>query len=158
VKRWVWPLVGLSAIGLVASSAINFLARYGTITNVGPWEWILGVGCFVVAIPGFQWSGLQDKSKELKAYGRLVVAVIGSSPAWLRYPIIAAWLYGAFSAWTSMDLSFGTSLETDSTRELVGMSGVLMMVYSMSLAMLYSSAVKRLREDLADTQRRNVID
>jgi hypothetical protein len=113
--------------------------------DIGPWVWILGVGCFVVAIPGFQWSGLHDKSKELKEYGNLVVAVLGACPTWLRYPTIAAWLYGAFSAWTSMDLSFGTSLETDSARGLVGMSGVLMMAYSMSLAMLYSSAAKRFR-------------
>ena len=152
MNRWLWPLVGVSAIGLVSSSAISFFARQGTLTDIGPWEWVLGLGCFVVAVPGFYMSGLDDKSKGLKEHWNLVVAVLGNCPAWLRYPIIVAWLYGAFSGWTSMDLSFGTSLETDLAPGLVGMSGVLMMVYSMSLAMLYSSADQRFREHQVDSQ------
>lgn len=155
MERWVWPLVVVSALGLLSSSAINGFARLGTLASIGPWETILGVGCLVVAIPGFYVSGLHDKSKELKEYWNLVAAVLGTCPAWLRYPIMAAWLYGGFSAWTSMDLSFGTSSETNLARGLIGLSGVLMMAYSMSLAMLYSSTDERFRERLAGSRSGN---
>jgi len=157
MNRWLWSFIVVSAIGWISSSAIHFFARHGTLTDIGRWEWALGVGCFIVAIPGFYVSGLHDRTKELKEHWNLVVSVLGTCPPWLRYPIIAAWLFGAFSVWTSIDLSFGTSSETDLARRLVGMSGVLMMEYSMSLAMLYSSADRRFREHLAKSQNKGVV-
>ena len=150
----VWPLIVVSACGLCSSSAIHLYARLGTLTNIGQWESVLGVGIFAVGIPGFLVSGLQDKSVTLKQYWGRVVAVLGTCPTWLRYLIIVAFLYGSFCAWTSVDLSFGQSTATDlETRRLVRMSGVFMAFYAISLAMLYSATDEKFRERLVESKK-----
>ena len=146
MTRWARPLLTISAAGLLASLAINFFARLGTLTHIGRWESVLFVGCIIVSVSGLYVTDLHDKSKELKEYWKLVGAVLDASPVWLRYTIIVLWLYGLFCTSTSLDLSFGTAEATDAARELVGRSGGLIMFYSMSLAMLYSSTDGRFRE------------
>ena len=63
----------------------------------------------------------------------------------MRYTVSALWVYGFYSVVTSLNVSFGPSSNDDSTRELVMVSGGLIMLYSMSLAMLYPSTNDRLR-------------
>ncbi len=153
---WVWPLIILSALGLLSSSVINLYARLGRLTDIGQWESVLGIGIFVVFIPGFFVSGLHDKSVGMKEYWKRVVAVLGTCPIWLKYLIIAIWLYGALCAWTAKDWSIPPPLETDFARVLMGTSGIYMGMYAVSLAMLYSSTDEKFRERMANSQNGDV--
>ena len=146
--RWLWPLVIVAATGLLASSAVNFLARRGIVTELGVWSTLLYIGCFLVAIPGFYFTGLHDKSKTLQQYWNLVRAVLLACPPWLRYTVGAMWVYGFYSMVSSLNVSIGSSSNDDSTNELIMVSGGLMMLYSMSLAMLYPSTKDRLRAQI----------
>lgn len=143
MKRWIWPLVVVASGGLVASVGINVAVRRGMLANLGPWEPVLYVGCFLVGFTGFYVTGLHDKSKTLDEYWALMRAVFMSCPQWLRCAVALSWIFGFVSAATSMNLSFTALPDPDAARHLIGLSGGWMMLYSMSLTMLYSAATGR---------------
>jgi hypothetical protein len=147
MNRWVWPLVIIAAAGLVSSLVLNTLARRGEISTLGSLEAPLFIGCFLAVISGFYLTGLHDKSKTLQQYWKLVRTVLTACPVWLRYAVITLWVYGLLNAVTSIDLSFEPSSDRDVTN-LINLSGGFMMLYSMSLAMLYPSTDPRLKAEI----------
>lgn len=141
IKRVLWPLIVVSAVGLVLSIWVHLGTLAGRTVVPESVLFMLSMGIFLVFIPAMMVSKDRLGDTQRKDFWKLALR---GAPDWMRYMV-----YG-FSVYMMVNFAIlyflsshgsGTSSGSPSASVWRGFSGMWMAFYSAALAILYSAAV-----------------
>lgn len=138
VGRFLWPLITLSAVGLVVSLWIHLGAVAGRRVAPEALFWILHIGIFVVWFPAILVAKQRAGSTRRKDFWKVVLK---GSPDWMRYTVYMFLIY-ALVNFSLFMLQIPTGGSGSDPPAIVwrGFSGHWMAFYSAALAIFYAAA------------------
>ena len=135
----LWPLAGLSAIGLAVSLWVHFGALLGRKLIPSEYFWILHMGIFVVWFPTVVVANKVTMNVRRQDYWKVVLR---GAPKWMLYMVYGFLGYAVvnFLYFMVTTQSAGQNRSGTSPEEWRGFSGHWMAFYSAAFAVLYSAA------------------
>lgn len=142
IPRWLkmalWPIIALSAVGLVLSLWVHFGAVLGRRVAPAAFFWILHIGIFVVWLPAILVG--RNRVGTLNSRDPWKVLLKGS-PDWMRYMVYGFFGYAIINfALFWLKTPSGGSGANPPADVWRGFSGHWMAFYSAALAILYTAA------------------
>jgi hypothetical protein len=141
----IYPFLALATVGLAAMVGVHIAALFG---NIVPFERtlkILGPGIVVVFLPTVLVMNRLTREFKQKDIWR---AALRGCPRWMYRSYYAIFIY-CWAGFFVLPLIYGGGMDADANTAR-GMSGVLLIFYMTSVAVLYSAT----RADRVDESRR----
>ena len=142
IPRWLkmalWPIIALSAVGLMLSLWVHFGAVLGRRVAPAAFFWILHIGIFVVWLPAVLVARNRVGTLNSRDFWKVVLK---GSPDWMRYMVYGFFGYAIINfALFMLKAPTGDGGANPPAVVWRGFSGHWMAFYSAALAILYSAA------------------